>query len=118
MPEMIRIRGITAEGRHGVKEEERTKRQAFSVDLELVVEAGEDDLGATADYGEVVPVVRGLVSEESYQLIETLAGRIAKVVAGIKGVLACRAIVHKPKAAGSLGVQDISAEASAESGRA
>lgn len=111
MPESVRIAGIEAEGRHGVLEWERERPQPFLVDLELEVEAAGDDLTTTADYARLVPAVQDLVSGESYRLIETLANRIAAVVAGMPGVRACRATVHKPGAAESLGVADVSAEA-------
>ena len=108
---LIRIHGIRCEGRHGVPDEERERPQPFVVDLEIEVDAGEDDLSATADYDGVLRVVRGLVSTESFHLIETLARRIAEVVATQPGSVSCRATVHKPKVAGSLGVEDVSAEA-------
>lgn len=113
MPELVRLTGIKGEGRHGVHDRERERPQPFVVDLELVVEPLEDDLSATADYDEVTRVVRGLIATESYRLIETLVRRIAEVVADIDGVLSCRAVVHKPKAADALSVRDVSAEATA-----
>lgn len=108
---VIRIRGIRCEGRHGVPDEERERPQPFVVDLEIEVEADEDDLSATADYDGVLRVVRGLVATESFRLIETLARRIAEAVAGRPGAVSCRATVHKPQVARSLGVEDVSAEA-------
>lgn len=111
MPEVVRISGIQARGRHGVLEWERERPQAFVVDLELEVEAAGDDLTSTADYDRVVPAVQDLVAGESYRLIETLARRIAEVVSRMHGVRSCRATVHKPQAAESLGVADVSAEA-------
>lgn len=117
MPELVRIRGIQTDGRHGVRPDERERPQPFVVDLELVVEALEDDLGHTADYDLVVRVVRGFLATESFHLIETLARRVAEVVAKQDGVLSCRATVHKPRAAESLSVDDVSAEASAGRGR-
>lgn len=111
MPETVRIAGIAAEGRHGVLEWERERAQPFVVDLDLEVDAAGDDLTTTADYARMVPAVQDVVSGESYRLIETLASRIAAVVAAMPGVRACRATVHKPEAARSLGVADVSAEA-------
>lgn len=111
MPELVRIRGVRIQGKHGVPEAERERPQPFVVDLEVVVEAMEDELEATADYDQIVRIVRGLVATESFHLIETLARRIAEVVAGQPGVLSCRATVHKPRAADALGIGDVSAEA-------
>jgi dihydroneopterin aldolase len=111
VPEVVRLAGIRAEGRHGVLEWERERAQAFVVDLEIEVDVAGDDLTTTADYGRVVPVVQDIVSGESYGLIETLAHRIADVVAGMHGVRSCRVRVHKPGAADGLGIADVSAEA-------
>lgn len=111
MPETVRIAGIEAQGRHGVLEWERERAQPFVVDLDLEVDVAGDDLTTTADYARLVPAVQDLVSGESYRLIETLATRIAEVVASTPGVRSCRVIVHKPEAAESLGVADVSAQA-------
>lgn len=111
MPEVVRIAGIRAEGRHGVLEWERERAQAFVVDLEIEVDVAGDDLTSTGDYDRIVPAVRDIVTGESYRLIETLARRIAEVVSAMHGVQACRTKVHKPEAAESLGVADVSAEA-------
>lgn len=111
MPQVIRVRGIRAEGRHGASAGERDDPQPFEVDLEVEVEAAGDDLDSTSDYREVVAAVRAVIEGEPVTLIETLAGRIADAVAGISGVRSCRAVVHKPLAAQRLGVDDVSAEA-------
>lgn len=111
MPELVRLRGIRADGRHGVRPDERERPQPFLLDLELAVEVLEDDLAHTADYDLVVRVVRGLIATESFHLIETLAQRVAEVVVKQDGVLSCRAVVHKPRAAEALGLDDVSAEA-------
>ena len=111
MPEVVRIAGIRAEGRHGVLEWERERPQPFLVDLEIEVDVAGDDLTTTGDYERIVPAVQDIVTGESYRLIETLARRIADVVARTNGVRSCRARVHKPGAAESLGVADVSAEA-------
>lgn len=109
--ERLRIAGIRAEGFHGARAAEREEPQPFVVDLDVVVDPATDDLEATADYRQVVEVTRGLIAEESHALIETLARRVATVVAGLAGVITCRAVVHKPNAAERLGVDDVSAEA-------
>lgn len=116
MPERVRLQGIEVEGRHGVREDERETTQPFAVDLELVVDPEEDELEATADYERVVSVVRGLVATESFRLIETLARRVAAVVAALPGVRSCRAVIHKPQAARRLKVADVTAEATAGEG--
>ena len=111
MTQTIRITGIRAEGRHGARAGERDEPQPFVVDLELDVDAREDDLDSTADYRPVVENVRRLVNEESFHIIETIAERVAEAVLGMEGVQRCRATVHKPWAAERLQTSDVSAEA-------
>ena len=113
MPQVIRIEGIDAEGRHGAREGERDHPQPFVVDLEIEVDARDDDLGTTADYRPVTEAVRDLVGDESFAIIETLAERVAARVASMPGVRRCRATVHKPGAADRLDVADVSATAEA-----
>ena len=113
MPQVIRLRGIRAEGRHGASPGERDDPQPFEVDLEVEVDAAADDLDATADYRKIVAAARAVVEGEPVTLIETLAGRIATAVTAVSGVRSCRTVVHKPGAAERLGVDDVSAEATA-----
>lgn len=118
MPQLIRLIGIRAEGRHGAVEEERDRPQEFVVDLEVVVEAETDVLISTADYRDVAAAARSVVTDESHVLVETIASFVARRVAAVPGVLSCRAIVHKPAAADRMGIADVSAEATArERGR-
>jgi 7,8-dihydroneopterin aldolase/epimerase/oxygenase len=114
VPQLIRLTGLRVEGRHGAVELEREDPQPFVVDLELVVEPRDDELSTTADYRDVIASVRSLVETESHALIETLAERVAALVAGRTEVRSCRALVHKPAAAERLEVADLSAEARAE----
>ncbi|MDQ3991460.1 MAG: dihydroneopterin aldolase, partial [Actinomycetota bacterium] len=68
-------------------------------------------LDSTVDYRAVVEAVRALVGSESHALIETLAERIAAMVAQMSGVFACTVVVRKPEAADRLGAAGVSAEA-------
>lgn len=114
MTQVVRVRGLRLEGRHGARAPEREEPQPFVVDLELVVQAKDDDLSTTGDYRDVVAAARAVVERESVALIETLADRIARAVVALPGVRSCRAVVHKPLAAGRLGAADVSAEATTE----
>lgn len=113
MPQVIRLRGIRADGRHGASPGERDDSQPFEVDLEVQVEAAADDLDATADYRKIVAAARAVVEGEPVTLIETLAARVATAVTAVSGVRSCRAVVHKPGAAERLGIEDVSAESTA-----
>jgi dihydroneopterin aldolase len=111
VPQTIRLRGIRTEGRHGARRGERDEPQPFLLDLDIEVEAVHDDLATTADYRVVVETARNLVASQSFAIIETLAERVATAVLAVPGVMRCRAVVHKPRAADRLDASDVSAEA-------
>lgn len=114
MAQTLHLAGIAVKGRHGASPGEQDRPQRFLVDLEVTVEPAGDDLATTADYREVVAAVRGLVAQESHELLETLARRIVEVVLRIPGVRACRTIVRKPDAAERLEIAGVAAEAEGE----
>ena len=78
----VLITGLRESGVHGVLPEERTRAQPFEVDVELSVDcvpAGESDaLDDTVDYATVAAAAARIVREESHQLLERLATRIAE----------------------------------------
>lgn len=71
-------------GRHGVFEEERILGQRWYVDLDLQVDlraAGlSDDLNESINYALIHEAVTYVMEQESHQLVETLAERIATVL--------------------------------------
>ena len=79
----IQVKGLRELGIHGVLPEEKQRPQPFEVDVELTVDistAGETDgLDDTVDYSAVSEAVSRVVRNESYQLLERLATRIAEV---------------------------------------
>jgi dihydroneopterin aldolase len=79
----ILISGLREMGVHGVLPEEQERAQPFEVDLEILLNLGpagtSDALADTVDYGTLCDVVRRVVAEEHYQLLERLAARIAEV---------------------------------------
>lgn len=78
----VLITGLRESGIHGVLPEERTRTQPFEVDVELSVDVSaagvSDALDDTVDYALVAEAVSRIVREESYQLLERLATRIAE----------------------------------------
>lgn len=110
------LSGIRAEGRHGARPGEKDEAQPFVVDLDLEVDAGEDSIEATADYRQITDAVREVVEKGSFDLIETLADAIARRIASIAHVTAVTALVHKPNAAGRLGIDGVAAAATATGG--
>lgn len=71
-------------GYHGVFEEEKKLGQKFFIDIKLYGdfrEAGKnDDLSKSVHYGEVYELVKTIVEDRSYDLLEALAENICKEV--------------------------------------
>jgi dihydroneopterin aldolase len=107
------LSGIRAEGRHGARPGEKDEPQPFVVDLDLEVEPRDDSIEATADYREITDVVRGIIEQESFDLIESMADAIARRIASVPQVATVTAVVHKPNAAGRLGIDGVAAAATA-----
>lgn len=111
MSDLIVVRGIRAEGRHGLASAgERSLPQPFVVDVELRTDlapaAAADRLEGAIDYDDVAREVRGVVEAESFELIETLAEAIAARVLGM-GAEGVRVRVSKPRAAEAMGVDEV-----------
>ncbi|WP_410772315.1 dihydroneopterin aldolase [Fontibacillus sp. BL9] len=83
MDKMI-IRRMEYFGYHGVFDEEQKLGQRFYVDLTLELDlrrAGQnDDLAETVNYAEVHELVKAIVEQKSFKLIEALAEHIASSV--------------------------------------
>lgn len=98
----IAVTGIRARGFHGVLEKERREGQTFVVDVTLGVHSARagasDDLADTVDYAVVAADVVRHVEGGPYDLIETLAERIAAACLARDGVLQVAVTVHKPDA--------------------
>ena len=108
----IELRGIAAQGRHGVFEFERQNGQRFVVDIicwmDLSAAAGSDDLADTLDYGTLSQAVVADIEGEPLQLIEALADRIASTcLSSHPGVEMVRVTVHKPEAPIEAEVADV-----------
>lgn len=112
---MVRLflTGIRASGRHGANPGEKDAPQEFVVDLDIEVTVDGDDLGSTADYRRIAEIVRSTIEQESFDLLETLADAVARAAVGVERVRRASAVVHKPAAAASLGIQGVAAAASA-----
>ena len=107
------LSGIRAEGRHGAREGEKDEPQPFVVDLDLDVETTSDAIEGTADYRAITEAVREVIEGGSFDLIETMAEAIARRVVSIAHVSRATAVVHKPNAAGRLGIDGVAAAATA-----
>ena len=80
----IILKGIRFHGHHGVPEAERQVGGHYEVDATLgcpLAKPGRtDDLADTIDYAEVVTRIIEIGTQQSFQLIEALAEKIATVV--------------------------------------
>ena len=100
MSSRVFLSGIEVEGRHGARPGEKDTAQPFVVDLDLEINVGDDRIDATADYRAVTDVVRSVVQEGSFDLIESLAAAVADELVGRLAVSRVRVRVRKPRPAG------------------
>ena len=95
----IVLQGMSFQGRHGFRPEEREHPQEFKVDVEVdcdLAEAGRTDhLEDTVDYTRVRAAAKEVMEGESLKLIESLAARIAERVLQLHGVTAVSVRIAK-----------------------
>ncbi|MGE5390228.1 MAG: dihydroneopterin aldolase [Deltaproteobacteria bacterium] len=98
----IIAKGMRFIGCHGVLSEEKTEPQVFIVDLELFLDLRpaeqEDNLELTVDYSQIYEMVKKIVEEKSFNLIEALAGNIAAQIIERFPVQSAGVTVYKPQA--------------------
>ena len=107
------LSGIHCEGRHGANPGEQDAPQPFVVDLDLEVRVDFDVIADTADYRAIVQTARDTVGGSSYDLLESLATAVAAAVLKMDHVTRATAVVHKPNAAASIGIDGVAAAATA-----
>jgi dihydroneopterin aldolase len=107
----ITVTGIEVFAHHGVLAHERELGQRFVVDLVLELDlsaASESDaLTDTIDYGRLTGDVEEIVAGEPVDLLEVLAGRLAKRCLQDPKVGAVEVTVHKPGAPVPVLVADV-----------
>ena len=108
----IHLQGLTFWGYHGCFAEEKTNGQPFYVDVTLYLsleQAGKNDtLSETVDYGTVYTVIKEIVTEKSFGLIEAVAEDIAQTLLSTFAILKKVGVtVHKPQAPIGGLVQDV-----------
>lgn len=81
-PDRLSLLAMRFTARHGVLPNEKVEPQPFEVDLvlhaDLSVAAESDDLGDTIDYAALYDLVAAIATGPSFDLIEGLAGAIAR----------------------------------------
>jgi dihydroneopterin aldolase len=114
--DLIEIRGLKVRGKHGVTPEERANDQPIVVSLAARIDTRQasrfDDIGSTLDYEEAVMIVSKIVGGESFQLIETLADRIARALLANHRVLDVWVRVSKPEVQLGEDVDEVAVEIS------
>lgn len=98
----IFLRDLRVHAIVGIWQWERRMRQVISIDLDMAVDvaraAATDNIESTLDYKAVSRRVVEFVEQSSFNLIETLADRLAGVITGEFGVPWVRVAIHKPGA--------------------
>ena len=84
MKDLLRLKGLTFYGYHGVSAAEKETGRVFEVDCELEIDLAEashsDRLSDTVDYSKVYAVIKNTVEGKAFALIEALAGELAAKV--------------------------------------
>ena len=97
----IHLRNMQFYAYHGVNPEEKTLGQRFEVDVTLQVDtrpAGlSDDLRQTINYAQVYKLVKRIVEEERFDLIEALAETLAMQIGKQFAPAGVRISVRKPQ---------------------
>jgi dihydroneopterin aldolase len=100
MSDAIEILGVSGWGYHGVLESERREGQEFHVDITMGVSLVDldDDLAKTVDYSVIAQRAYDVIVGAPYQLIETVAQRIADSCRDFPQITHVEVAVHKPSA--------------------
>jgi dihydroneopterin aldolase len=97
--DIIFLRDLRIDTVIGIYDWERAIRQTVHIDLELAADIGKaaasDQIEDTLDYKAVAKRVIAFVETSSFQLVETLAERVAEIVQQEFGVPWLRLILNK-----------------------
>jgi len=97
MSVVVEIASLELEGRHGALEAEREELQPFLYDVELELdEPASDALVQTADYREVVGLIREISDGRQFHLLESLAATLADAMLERFGARSVYVRVRKP----------------------
>jgi dihydroneopterin aldolase len=106
-PDLLVLEGMSFYGYHGETQAERTLGNRFHVDVEIRMDlsiAGRtDDVADTVDYSHAFALVRTVVEDQQYSLIEAIAARIAESLLAEPGIGSVKVRVGKqPPIAGAI----------------
>jgi 7,8-dihydroneopterin aldolase/epimerase/oxygenase len=101
-PDRIALKGLRAQGHHGVYAFERERGQTFRCDAVLELDtsaaAAGDDLRKTVNYADLARELYAVLAGDPVNLLEALAQRLADVCLANPLVDAVEITVHKPQA--------------------
>ena len=102
METKIRLINIKLFGWHGVADKEKKIGQQFEIDIEVDAQLNSaiqsDDIRQTVDYSKLYEKVVDIFSGDQYNLIESLANKIAVTLTNDFNLTACKVIIRKPDA--------------------
>lgn len=102
MTDTIALHGLREFGYHGVFAFEKEQGQEFIVDVDIETDFGPavttDNIDSTVNYADVAAIAVEGITQQRFDLIETLADYIAVRVLMLQGVQAVQVTVHKPQA--------------------
>ncbi len=97
--DVIFLTGLTVDCIVGIWDWERRVKQKIVLDLEMAADvrraAASDSIEDTLDYKKVAKRLLGFVGESQYQLVETLAERVAEIIVAEFGVPWVRVRLNK-----------------------
>ncbi|MDQ6932553.1 MAG: dihydroneopterin aldolase [Candidatus Eremiobacteraeota bacterium] len=98
--DLIELRGIRAQGKHGATAQEREEAQLLAVDvrvhLDLSPASRSDELTDTVDYDTVHQSIVRIVAERSYDLLERLAAELLDSIFADTRIAAAHVRIAKP----------------------
>lgn len=111
----IHIKNLEVFGNHGVFPEENTLGQKFIISAALYTDlhqaAVDDDLTKSIHYGLACQLIKAFVEDHTFQLVETLAERLAfKMLMEIQGLQEVTLEIKKPWAPVALPLETVSIE--------
>jgi dihydroneopterin aldolase len=97
--DIIYLHGLEVECVIGIWDWERSIKQRITLDLDMATDirkaAASDHIDDTLNYKAVAKRVNGFVSESSFQLVETLAEKIAALLLEEFSLVWCRVKINK-----------------------
>ncbi|MBI2311858.1 MAG: dihydroneopterin aldolase [Betaproteobacteria bacterium] len=82
--DIIFIRDLAVEAAVGIYDHERISPQALQINLQIALPSRKacatDEIGDTIDYGAVTESIRRMLGQRRFNLVETLAERVARLL--------------------------------------